>query len=69
LAIEAGTARATGLELRCVTHVPDNEPCGVTNTSTLRYAFPDRSSAIPPEFVIMVTGDNAQVAAPTLDRS
>ena len=69
LTIEAGSARATGLELRCVTHVPDNEPCGVGNTSTLRYVFPDRGSDLAPEFVIMVAGDNANVPAPTLDRT
>jgi hypothetical protein len=69
LTIQAGSARASGLELRCVTHVPDNEPCGGGNAPTLRYVFPDRSSALPPEFVIMVSGDNAKVPAPTLDRT
>jgi hypothetical protein len=67
--IEIGNARATGLELRCVTHAPDNEPCGVGDGSTLRYVFPDRRSEVPPEFVVMVTGENAHVPAPTIDRS
>jgi len=62
--IEAGTARATRLELRCVTHTPDSVPCGVGNGPTLRYLFPDRRSDLPPEFVIMVTGDNANVPRP-----
>jgi hypothetical protein len=69
LTIEAGSTRATALELRCVSHVPDNEPCGVSSTSTLRYVFPDRGSDLAPEFVIMVAGDHANVPAPTLDRS
>jgi hypothetical protein len=68
--IEAGTARPTRLELRCVTHPPDSEPCGVGDGSTLRYVFPDeRHTGVPPELVIMVTGDNAQVPQPTIDRS
>ena len=67
--IEAGTAPVTRLELRCVTHAPDHEPCGVGSDSTLRYVFEERQTAVPPEFVIMVSGDNADVPAPTLDRS
>jgi hypothetical protein len=67
--IETGNARATGLELRCVTHAPDNEPCGVGNGSAVRYVLPDQGSDVAPEFVVMVTGDNANVPAPTIDRS
>jgi hypothetical protein len=68
--IEAGAARPAGLELRCVTHPPDTEPCGVRDDSTLRYVFAEeRHTAVPPELVILVTGDNADVPAPTLDRS
>jgi hypothetical protein len=67
--IEIGNARATGLELRCVTHAPDSEPCGVGDGSTLRYVFPGRGYEVAPEFVVMVTGDNADVPAPTIDWS
>jgi hypothetical protein len=68
--VEAGTARATRLELRCVTHPPDSEPCGYGDRSTLRYVFTgDSRTDVLPEFVIMVTGDNAQVPQPTIDRS
>ena len=68
--IENGTASSTGLELRCVTHAPDTERCGVGDGTTLRYAFSDdRQTDVPPEFVIMVTGDNADVPQPTIDRS
>jgi hypothetical protein len=69
LTIEAGAAGATRLDLRCVTHAPHTEPCGAGNGSTLRYVFPGDWQTVPPEFVIMVTGDNANVPAPTLDRS
>ena len=68
--IENGTASTTGLELRCITHAPDSERCRVGDGTTLRYAFTyDRQTDVPPEFVIMVTGDNGQVPEPTIDRS
>lgn len=70
LTIQAGSSRVTGLELRCVTHVPDNQPCGDGDASTLRYVFTgDWQSGVPPEFVVMVTGDKTGVPAPTLDRT
>ncbi|HWJ54229.1 MAG TPA: hypothetical protein VNT24_12710, partial [Propionibacteriaceae bacterium] len=68
--IEAGTVRPARLELRCVTHPPDSEHCGVADGSTIRYVVTgSRLTGVPPEFVIMVTGDNARVPQPTIDRS
>jgi hypothetical protein len=68
--VEAGSVRPTGLELRCVTHAPDSKPCGAGEASTLSYAFPDqRQTGVPPEFVIMVTGDNSGVPQAVIDRS
>jgi hypothetical protein len=68
--VEAGAVREARLELRCVTHAPDSEPCGTTAASTLRYVFPDeRVTGVPPEFVIKVTGDNRRVPEPTIDRN
>jgi hypothetical protein len=68
--IVAGAARPAGLELRCVTHPPDSEPCRGGDGSMLRYVFTaERQTSVPPEFVIMVTGDNAHVLQPAIDRS
>jgi hypothetical protein len=67
--VEAGTAPATRLQLRCVTYAPDSEPCGTSDGSTLRHAFTDqRQSAVPPEFVVMITGENSRVPQSTIDR-
>ena len=65
--IRAEGLRPTRLSLRCVTHPPDSEPCGILSGTTLIDVFEDQT-ADPREFRIEVEADNAAVAEPTIDR-
>ena len=66
--IDADELGATRLGLRCATFPPDTEACGTVDGSTLTHVLDaGTDQALPPEYRIDVTGDNAAVPEPTVD--